>query len=61
MYQKLYYKRKILQNKSKEIQVIDVQSRFSEESLEYVSQDDSYQLLCSFDSWHEYKHERNDE
>jgi hypothetical protein len=32
----------------------DVQSRFSEDDLEYVTEEDSYQVLQSFDSWHEY-------
>lgn len=40
---------------------IDVQSRFSEGDLEYVTEEDSYQVLQSFDSWHEYNHERNEE
>lgn len=39
----------------------DVQSRFSEGDLEYVTEEDSYQVLQSFDSWHEYNHERNEE
>ena len=33
---------------------VDVQSLYSESDLEYVSQEDSYQVLQSFDSWHEY-------
>jgi len=37
---------------------IDVESRFSESDLEYVTEDDSYQMLQSFDSWHEYKHDK---
>ena len=40
---------------------IDVQSLYSEGDLEYVTQEDSYQVLQSFDSWHEYNHERNEE
>ena len=40
---------------------IDVQSRFSEGDLEYVSEEDSYQVLQSFDSWYEYTSERNQE
>lgn len=37
---------------------IDVESRFSESDLEYVTEDDSNQMLQSFDSWHEYKYEK---
>lgn len=37
---------------------IDVESRFSESDLEYVTEDDSYQMLQSFDSWHEYNYEK---
>ena len=40
---------------------IDVQSLYSEGDLEYVTQEDSYQVLLTFDSWHEYNHERNEE
>lgn len=40
---------------------IDVQSRFSEGDLEYVTEEDSYQVLLALDSWHEYNHERNEE
>jgi hypothetical protein len=40
---------------------IDVQSRFSEGDLEYVSEEDSYQVLLGFDSWHEHLNERNAE
>jgi hypothetical protein len=40
---------------------IDVQSRFSEGDLEYVTEEDSYQVLQSFDSWYEYTKERNEE
>ena len=46
-----------LQEQSK----IDVQSRFSEGDLEYVTEEDSYQVLQSFDSWHEYNFERKEE
>jgi hypothetical protein len=38
---------------------IDVQSRFSEGDLEYVTEEDSYQVLQSFDSYAEYNKERN--
>ena len=37
---------------------IDVQSLYSEGDLEYVTQEDSYQVLLTFDSWHEYTNER---
>ena len=40
---------------------IDVQSLYSEGDLEYVTQEDSYQVLQSFDSWHEHLQERNEE
>lgn len=40
---------------------IDVQSLYSEGDLEYVTEDDSYQMLQSFDSYHEYNFERNEE
>ena len=40
---------------------IDVESRYSESDLEYVSEDDSRQMLQSFDSYHEYNSERNSE
>jgi hypothetical protein len=40
---------------------IDVQSLYSEGDLEYVTEDDSYQMLRSFDSYHEYNFERNEE
>lgn len=40
---------------------VDVQSLYSESDLEYVSKEDSYQVLQSFDSWNEYNHERNEE
>jgi hypothetical protein len=40
---------------------VDVESRFSESDLEYVSEDDSRQMLHSFDSYHEYTSERNSE
>lgn len=40
---------------------VDVQSRFSEGDLEYVTEEDSYQVLQSFASWHEHNHERNEE
>lgn len=40
---------------------IDVQSLYSEGDLEYVTQEDSYQVLLTFDSWHEYNFERNEE
>lgn len=39
----------------------DVQSRFSEGDLEYVSEEDSYEILQSFDSWHEYNNERKEQ
>lgn len=40
---------------------IDVQSLYSEGDLEYVTQEDSYQVLLTFDSWHEHLQERNEE
>lgn len=40
---------------------IDVQSLYSEGDLEYVTEEDTYQMLQSFDSWHEYNLERNEE
>lgn len=40
---------------------IDVQSLYSESDLEYVTQEDSYQVLLTFDSWYEYDFERNEE
>jgi hypothetical protein len=52
--------KKIKQQSLKEVK-FDVQSRFSEGDLEYVTEEDSYQVLQSFDSWHEYNHERNEE
>jgi hypothetical protein len=52
--------KKINENALKELK-FDVQSRFSEGDLEYVTPEDSRQLLNSFDSWHEYNHERNEE
>jgi hypothetical protein len=36
----------------------DVQSRFSEGDLEYVTEEDSSQLLDSLESWHEFQQER---
>lgn len=39
----------------------DVESRFSEGDLEYVTEKDSYEVLQSLDSWYEYKQERNEE
>ena len=46
-----------LQEKSK----IDVQSLYSEGDLEYVTEEDSYQVLSALDGWHEYTNERNEE
>ena len=40
---------------------IDVQSLYSEDDLEYVTEDDSYQVLFALDSWHEHLQERNEE
>lgn len=40
---------------------IDVQSLYSEGDLEYVSEEDSYQVLFALDSWHEYNFERKEE
>lgn len=36
----------------------DVQSTFLEGDLEYVTEEDSSQLLDSLESWHEFQHER---
>lgn len=47
--------------KLQETTKVDVQSLYSESDLEYVTQEDSYQMLQSFDSWHEYNFERNEE
>lgn len=41
------------------VEEIDVQSRFSEGDLEFVSKEDSYEMLNSFDSYVEYSKERN--
>jgi hypothetical protein len=41
------------------VEEIDVQSRFSEGDLEFVSKEDSYEMLNSFDSYIEYSKERN--
>jgi hypothetical protein len=38
---------------------IDVESRFAESDAEYVTEDDSRQMLLSFDSYVEYSSERN--
>lgn len=40
---------------------IDVQSLYSEGDLEYVTEEDSYQVLSALDGWHEYTNERNEE
>lgn len=40
---------------------IDVQSLYAEGDLEYVTQDDSYQVLFALDGWHEYNYERKEE
>jgi hypothetical protein len=40
---------------------IDVESRFAESDAEYVTEDDSRQMLLSFDSYLEYSSERNAE
>jgi hypothetical protein len=40
------------------VEEIDVQSRFSEGDLEFVSKEDSYEMLNSFDSYAEYNKER---
>lgn len=40
---------------------IDVQSTFNEGDLEYVSNEDSKELLNTLDGWHEYTNERNNE
>lgn len=40
------------------IGTINVQSRFSEGDLEFVSKEDSYEMLNSFDSYVEYNKER---
>ena len=48
-------------NTSAKASKVDVESRFSESDLEYVSEDDSRQMLHSFDSYHEYTSERNSE
>ena len=42
------------------VEEIDVQSRFSEGDLEFVSKEDSYEMLSSFDSYIEYTKERNE-
>lgn len=40
---------------------IDVQSLYSEGDLEYVTEEDSHEMLIALDGWHEYNHERNEE
>lgn len=49
---------KVCQNKLDKQIEIDVYSRFSETDLEYVSANDAFEAVDSFDSWHEYDNER---
>ncbi len=42
------------------VEEIDLQSRFSEGDLEFVSKEDSYEMLNSFDSYIEYSKERKE-
>ena len=46
--------------KTSAVEEIDVQSKFSESDLEFVSKEDSYEMLNSFDSYIEYTKERNE-
>lgn len=49
---------KVSQNKVDKQIEIDVYSRFSETDLEYVSANDAFETVDSFDSWHEFNNER---
>lgn len=40
---------------------IDVQSLYSEGDLEYVTEEDSQEMLFALDGWYEYNQERNEE
>jgi hypothetical protein len=40
---------------------VDVQSRFSDSNLEYVSLEEVYQVDNLFDSWNEYNNERKEQ